>query len=215
MNSIQHVLFDLDGTLTDPSTGITRCLDYALTAMGLPSPALIDLEQYIGPPLDVAFTDLGIASSEIPRAISLYRDRFVSIGLFENEVYEGIPEMLERLRDTGLDLHVATSKPTQFAVRILEHFAIASFFEEVVGATLDGSRSHKTDVIAHTIRHTGPARSVMIGDRKHDVEGATAHGIPAVAVTWGFGSPEELTAANPWHTATSVEQLTEFLLTNR
>ncbi|MFV1989905.1 MAG: HAD-IA family hydrolase [Acidimicrobiales bacterium] len=214
MSGIQRVLFDLDGTLTDPSTGITRCLEYALTAMDMQAPALVDMEKYIGPPLGSIFADLGVAPNKVPRAISLYRERFSSIGLFENLVYAGVPEMLDRLSRSGFELYVATSKPTQFAVRILEHFALASSFEDIVGATLDGSRSHKADVIAHAIRNTGAAGTVMIGDRKHDMRGAATHGIPAIAVTWGFGSLEELAAEDPWRTATSTAALTDILHAN-
>jgi len=187
-------------------------LAYALTTMDMPSPALVDMEKYIGPPLGSIFADLGVAPDKVPRAIDLYRERFSSIGLFENRVYPGVVEMLDRLNRYGLELHVATSKPTKYAVRILEHFALTTSFEEIVGATLDGSRSHKADVIAHAIRNTGACETVMIGDRKHDVKGAAAHGIPAIAVTWGFGSLEELGAEDPWRTATNTAELTDILL---
>jgi phosphoglycolate phosphatase len=207
-----RVLFDLDGTLTDPSEGITLCMRHALQQMELQAPELSELARFIGPPLRTVFVDVGVPAAEVPRAVELFRDRFGSVGLYENQVYEGIPALLHQLSSAGLDLRVATSKPTEFALRILDHFELSQFFSEIVGATLDGSRDSKADVIAHAIRDTGAAATVMVGDRMHDLQGAAAHGIPAIAVTWGFGSYEELAAEDPLCIAGTVPELTGALL---
>jgi phosphoglycolate phosphatase len=211
-HEFSRVLFDLDGTLTDPSEGITLCMRHALKELGIVSPELTELARFIGPPLRTVFVDVGVPAADVPRAVELFRERFGSIGLYENQVYEGVPEMLHQLSSAGLDLRIATSKPTEFAVRILDHFALSQFFSDIVGATLDGSRDSKADVIAHAIRDTGPAATVMIGDRMHDLQGATAHGIPAIGVTWGFGSYDELAAEAPIYIAASVPELAAAIL---
>jgi phosphoglycolate phosphatase len=209
------VLFDLDGTLTDPLVGITRCLAHALEAVGIPAPEPAQLADHIGPPLIEGFTAMGVPASRIDEAIAAYRERFARVGMFENALIDGVVELLDTLAVAGAQLAVATSKPEPFAVQILEHFAIADRFEMIAGATLDNRRRHKDDVIAHALdglAYPEPHRVVMIGDREHDVFGARAHGLVSVGVLWGYGSRGELEAAGVDHVVDTVEALTALLL---
>lgn len=190
-----HVLLDLDGTLTDPREGILNCIRHALDGLGEPCPPDRDLERYIGPPLQASFRALlGVASPKVPRAVELYRERFSSIGLFENKVYPGIPEALRALRELGATLFVATSKPTVFAQRIIDHFGLAADIRSVHGSELDGTRSGKTELIAHVLaaRNLKCGATYMVGDREHDIKGAKANGVAAVGALWGYGSRQEL-----------------------
>jgi len=190
-------LFDLDGTLTDPKVGITRSIQYALEHLGRPVPAADALTWMIGPPLLASFAQILGSDSEAAEALRLYRVRFSDVGLFENEVYPGIPELLARLRSRGMRLFVATSKPHVFARRIVEHFGLLGFFEVVYGSELDNRNADKRDLLRHLVTTEGfdPAGAVMIGDREHDAIGARSVGMPAIGVTWGYGSREELLAA--------------------
>jgi phosphoglycolate phosphatase len=194
-----HVLFDLDGTLTDPFTGITRCIQHALGALGRSVPPADQLGWCIGPPLTESLaTLLGPALAHLAgEALDKYRERFGVVGLFENEVYPDVRDVLAELRRHGHCLHVATSKPTVFARRIVDHFALGEFFTSVEGSELAGARVDKTSLIAHILLQEGvaPADAVMIGDREHDIIGAHANGVGAVGVLWGYGSREELDAA--------------------
>jgi phosphoglycolate phosphatase len=197
------VLFDLDGTLTDAAPGIINCLLYALDSMGVDHPDDDAIRTFLGPPLAVTFREhFGMSDAEIDVAIAKYRERYHDIGLFENDVYAGIPELLTALNATDLTLAVATSKPTYSATRILEHFALAEHFAFIGGSDLEGVRHDKAAVIAHTLEELegmGIARPaaevVMIGDREHDVHGARVHGNDTIGVLWGYGSRAELTAA--------------------
>jgi phosphoglycolate phosphatase len=197
------ILFDLDGTLTDSASGILNSLTYSLTAMGRQAPDHSELRAVLGPPLVDTFTQrFGMSQVECTLAIAKYRERYHDVGLFENEVYPGIENLLLALESTGSTLAVATSKPTYSATRILEHFGLDRYFTFIGGADLDGSRNHKSEVIEHTLealvargRHPVPSCTVMIGDREHDVRGALAHGLPCIGVLWGYGSAEELTSA--------------------
>ena len=193
------VLFDLDGTLTDPRIGITGSVAYALAKFGI---SVDDphrtLTPFIGPPLLESFEKYyGFSRDEARRALAYYREYFAPTGIFENTVYPGIPEALQELRATGRRLCVATSKPEVYARRILEHFSLDSCFDAVCGATLDETRVRKADVIAYALETLGtePDAAVMVGDRLHDIEGAHACGLPALGVTYGYGSRNELTAA--------------------
>ena len=194
-----HLLFDLDGTLTDPFTGITRCIQHALGELGRPVPPAEELKWCIGPPLKESLaTLLGPEHAHLAgEALDKYRERFGVVGLLENETYPEIRGMLSELRRRGHPLHVATSKPTVFARRIVDHFALAEFFSSVEGSELDGARCDKTSLIAHVLQQQGiaPMNAVMIGDREHDVIGARANGVAAVGVLWGYGSRDELNAA--------------------
>jgi phosphoglycolate phosphatase len=209
------VLLDLDGTVTDPAEGITKSLAHALTALGRPVPSPEVLVGYIGPPLLETFALNGVPEAEGRRAIEHYRERFADVGLYENEVYEDIPELLDALKGAARTVGLATSKPHVYAERILEHFGLLRWFDVVGGSELDLSRIEKHDVIDWALAQLGePDRStvVMVGDRRHDVEGAKTCGVGSIAVTWGFGSVEELVASEPDHIVGSVAELRDLLL---
>ncbi len=190
------ILFDLDGTLTDPREGITRSIAHALERMGIAPPPLEELTFAIGPPLRASLAQLIGDDSPlaVERAIGFYRERFADVGLFENSLYDGIGEALGALAGTGALLIVATSKPGVYARRIVEHFELGRHFVEVHGCELDGTREDKRDLIAHILPHHGldAARSVMIGDRGVDMRAARHHGLAAVGALWGYGSAAEL-----------------------
>lgn len=195
------LFFDLDGTLTDPREGITRCLQYALSQLGRPAPPQAELVQYIGPPLRWTFPRL-LATDDtilVEAAIEQYRHRYATVGLFENEVYAGIPELLGALCDKGFRLFVVTSKPAVYAERIVDHFELTQYFEAVFGPDLDGRFDDKRELVAYILRERAiaPERSVMIGDRASDIAAGKANGTGTIAVTYGFGSAEELAAADP------------------
>lgn len=196
---IKNVLFDLDGTLTDPREGITRCLQYALEKLNRSVPSQAALEAYIGPPLRSTFMTL-LESQEatlIEAAVGFYRERFSAIGLFENELYEGVPAMLASLSDASLRLFVATSKAEVFAAKIIEHFGLASFFKGVYGAALDGRFDNKADLLRHLLEAESlvASETIMVGDREHDVMAARQNNLLSLGVTYGYGSREELQAA--------------------
>lgn len=191
-----NLLFDLDGTLTDPFSGITKCISHALDMLGRQSPPKESLRWCIGPPLTNSFAKL-LASDDdtlAEKAVAFYRERFGSVGLFENEVYEGIPEVLEALLENGHTLYVATSKPAVYAVRIVDHFGLHRYFKAIYGSELDGTRSDKTSLISHILKSESIISSdtFMIGDREHDMIGAKANGICGFGVLWGYGTQNEL-----------------------
>jgi phosphoglycolate phosphatase len=190
-------LFDLDGTLTNPKTGITRSVQYALDKLGRPVPEADELTWMIGPPLFASFTELLGGTEEVQDAVRFYRERYGDVGLFENEVYAGIPALLRNLQEKGVRLYVATSKLHVFARRILDHFDLSRFFIEIYGSELDNRNADKRDLIRHILERErfDPARAVMIGDREHDAIGAQANGLASIGVTWGYGSREELLEA--------------------
>jgi phosphoglycolate phosphatase len=194
-----QLLFDLDGTLTDPELGITRCIAHALVKLGRAVPDGATLRGCIGPALADSFRALLDTSDPalVRAAIAHYRERFAPIGMFENEVYPGIPELLAALCDAGAELRVVTSKPTVYSASIVEHFGLARWLAGVHGSELDGARTDKADGIAHVLGAEGiaPAAATMIGDRSHDVVGARANGVRAVGVLWGYGSRDELVGA--------------------
>jgi phosphoglycolate phosphatase len=190
-----NILLDLDGTLTDPREGIVQCVKFALTALGEPCPSNSELEHYIGPPLQDSFDALfGTGSPKTAKAIDLYRQRFSAKGIFENKIYPEIPAALTALMDLGAVLIVATSKPTVFAEQIIEHFGLGRHIRAIYGAQLDGTRSDKRELISYILRTQciSPAATSMVGDRKHDMIGATANGVFAVGALWGYGSRTEL-----------------------
>jgi phosphoglycolate phosphatase len=190
------LLFDLDGTLTDPRDGIVGCLRHALQHVGVPLPSDDDLACLIGPPLHESLRDLlgSERSHMLPRALELYRERFRTVGMFENAVYPGIPEGLATLADAGWRLWVVTSKPLAFAGPILQHFGLAQHFAGVHGSELSGDRSNKGELIAYLLRTEGvrAEHATMIGDRSHDVVGARSNGVRSLGVLWGYGAREEL-----------------------
>lgn len=194
---MKHVLIDLDGTLTDPKEGIVGCIVYALEKMGVALPDSPPLESYIGPPLQQTFRDICQDNVLADEGVRLYRERFTDQGLYENRVFDGIPETLGRLREAGSTLYVATSKPTVYSKRIIEHFDLDGYFKHVYGSELDGTRSDKTDLLAHIMASENIAAedAVMIGDRRYDIVGANNHAMASVGVLWGYGSKQELSDA--------------------
>ena len=183
-----HLLFDLDGTLTDPAPGISRCIQHALESLGKTPPASTGLHWCIGPPLHASFLELLKTTDHdlADRAVALYRERFSSIGLFENEVYPGIETALKQLTQDGHQLHLATSKPTIFATRIIDHFGLTRFFQSINGSELDGTNADKTDLIRHILAEQAiaPHQAIMIGDRKFDIIGALENQLTAIGVLW-------------------------------
>jgi phosphoglycolate phosphatase len=210
---MRHVFLDLDGTLTDPTPGITACFQYAASALGLAPLSAADVRRYIGPPLRDAFREILATSDalQIEQAVVVYRERFGSVGLFENSVYPGVVEALARLRRAGHPLSVVTSKAEPYAQRIVAHFGLGESLPNVFGAELSGERSTKAEQIAHALASLGitPAQACMVGDREHDVLGARVHGMRAIGVTWGFGSRGELEAAGAERVVDTFEQLVE------
>lgn len=209
------VLFDLDGTLTDPYVGISTTFLHALRGLGLPAPDDATLRSWIGPPLQATFRAYLGDEALARRGVELYRERYGTMGMYENQVYPGIPEFLAALRETGARLFVATSKLVGPAEGILAHFGLAPFFAGVVGATPDERLTSKAEVIAATLELLTPverAGAVMVGDTAYDIEGARANGIPCIAVSYGYGTLASLEAARPHAIAHSVEELAALLL---
>lgn len=187
------VFFDLDGTLTDSGEGIINCAILALNHFGLPIPTREAMRVFVGPPLRDTFIRFGVPEAKIEEAFAIYRGRYTTVGKFENFPYPGIREMLETLKAQGHRLYVATSKPEGTSIEILEEFRLAPFFDYICGATLDGSRSSKADVIAYLLKRIGHAQApVMVGDTVFDVIGAAAHHIPTVGVAWGYGQVADM-----------------------
>lgn len=191
-----NILFDLDGTLTDPYQGITKSIAHALKTMGQNPPQQKDLKWCIGPPLEKSLAKLMETDDKqnIQKTISIYRERFSSIGLFENEVYPNIHQLLKKLQADKHHLYVATSKPTVYAKKIIEHFKLNQYFIEVYGSELDGTRSNKVELLSYILRkeRISPKHTCMIGDRKYDMKAAEANGIHGIGVLWGYGSIDEL-----------------------
>ena len=215
----RYVLFDLDGTLTDPKVGITTCVQYALHSFGIEEETE-KLTSFIGPPLKESFMEFyGFDEDKAEQAIEKYRERFSNVGLFENEIYPGIEKMLKKLHNHGMKLAVASSKPTVFVEKILKHFHIDTYFDVVVGSELDGRRTDKQEVVQEALRQIGVTEDnrdtcVMIGDRKFDIIGAKAERVHSVGVTFGYAKEGELEQEAPDYIAKSVEELQQYLLSN-
>lgn len=211
------ILFDLDGTLTDPKEGITKSVAYALQHFGIQVENLDSLTCYIGPPLAVSFPEYhGISEEDTPTAVAKYRERFSDVGWAENLVYDGIEQMLDALKQAGKKLLVATSKPEVFAVRILEHFGLNGYFDLICGAPMHAPKGHgKADVIRDALERAGISElsgAIMVGDRLHDVEGAHKIGLPCIGVLYGYGDREEMEACRADYIAEDVEALRAMLL---
>ena len=206
-----YFLFDLDGTLTDPGLGITNSVAYALGKYGITVEDRRELYPFIGPPLRQSFSEFyGFDEEKTKEAVAFYREYFSEKGLFENEVYEGIPEVLSQLKQAGKKLLVATSKPEEFTNRILEHFGLAEYFDFVAGATMDETRNEKADIIAYALEQIADAdksKIVMVGDRKFDILGARENGIDSIGVLYGYGSRTELEEAQATHIVEKPEDL--------
>lgn len=209
------ILFDLDGTLTDSGPGIVEGLRYALDALGIEHPDDTTMRTFLGPPLMVTFREhFGMNPEQIDHAIALYREHYNDTGLFNNIVFDGIPQLLAQLQADDHILATATSKPTETATRILEHFDLAKHFTFIGGATMDSSRALKAEVIAHTLEAVDADRFTtitMVGDRGHDVIGAREHGIDTIGVTWGYGTVEELAQAGAKAIVDQPAEITRFV----
>jgi phosphoglycolate phosphatase len=207
----KYVYFDLDGTLTDPFEGISRCIAYALERLGYGKPGDAELRRFIGPPLLETFGEL-VGSGLAPRALELYRERFADTGWQENAAYPGVHESLADITAAGHLCFVATTKPHVFARRIVEHFDLSPFFTAVYGSELDGTRTDKTELLRFASRERSGARpSVMVGDRCHDVVAALNNGFRAIGATWGYGTENELLDAGAHRLAATPEQLPDLV----
>lgn len=196
------IYFDLDGTLTNPKPGITRSIQYALQKLDHPTmPTEDELTWCIGPPLRASFVRLLGAETSADLAVSYYRERFSDVGLYENGVYDGIGDVLTSLRASGHRLFVATSKPHVFAERIIDHFGLRNHFERVFGSELDGTRVDKSHLLEYALREASvdPSKTLMIGDRSHDMIGAKNNGMKGIGVLYGYGSRDELLQAGANH----------------
>ena len=209
------ILFDLDGTLTDPAEGITNSVAYALRFYGIDVKEKSELNKFIGPPLIGAFEEYyKFSYDQATEALAKYREYFSSKGIFENKIYDGINEMLSELRKRGKRLIVATSKPDEFAVKILKHFDIYDEFEFVAGATMDEKRTNKADVIEYALASCGISdrrECLMVGDRKHDIIGASKCGLDSMGVLYGYGDHSELTDAGATYLAERVSDILEII----
>ena len=209
---MKTVFFDLDGTLTDPKVGITASIQYAMERLGEDAPTTEDLTWCIGPPLLETFSIL-VGKDRSANALSLYRERFSVVGLYENELYEGIAQTLSSLAETDTQLCVASSKPRIYVEKILDHFDLMQYFSRVFGSELDGTRGDKSDLLRFAISESGADASVstMVGDRKYDMIGASDNGLSAIGVLYGYGSKQELTHAGALHLAETPECLVRLL----
>jgi phosphoglycolate phosphatase len=207
-----NILFDLDGTLTDPKQGITKSVQYALSKFNINEENLDKLEPFIGPPLAHSFMEMyAFSESDAKTAISYYREYFQDKGIFDNKLYAGMIELLEMLTNQQRILMVATSKPTVFAERILKYFNIDPYFQFTCGSNLDGTRIDKTEIIKHILdeKNLTISNTLMIGDRKHDIIGAHNNGMASIGVGYGYGSEEELINIKPTYYVKTVQELTQ------
>ncbi len=216
MKKYDVILFDLDGTLTDSSPGIMNSIVYALKKYNISVENTDDLRRFLGPPLHESFRDFyGFDDEKSMEAVGFYREYFSTKGLLENEVYSGIREMLEDLKDNGKKLILATSKPQPFTDRIMEYFDLAKYFEFIAGSNMDGTRSKKAEVIAYALEScdiTGKSNVVMVGDREHDIIGAKTVGIDSIGVEYGYGDYDELSDASATYIVKTVEELKGLLI---
>lgn len=215
MNKIRYLLFDLDGTLTDPKQGLTTSLQYALEKLNAPVPSCDELTWCIGPPLQESFPVLLNCQDEaiINQAVNYYLERYRAGGLFENQVYPGVPELLAALRELDYNLFVATTKLTTTAQRILQHFNLAQYFDGIYGSEPNGVRADKRKLLQYIIEQESieATTAIMFGDRKHDIIGAKHNGMKAGGITYGYGSLEELTSAGADHFFHAPQEILYFL----
>jgi len=218
MKNATAILFDLDGTLSDPGEGIIKSIRYALEKIGYPCPSDDVLASHIGPPLQLAFASIFGAGHDdkVNEAVQHYRQRYSveGRGMIENRLYPGMPETLKILQDAGRRLFVATSKPMAITMQIIAHFNLGSFFSGIYGSELDGTRSDKGDLIAFIVEQEklSPEETIVIGDRKHDIIGASRCGIKSIGACWGYGSAQELNEAGTVALAQTPEDLIGLLL---
>lgn len=214
----KYILFDLDGTLTDPREGITKSVQYALSHMGIEEPDLKKLEPFIGPPLIDSFMEYyGFSLEDARRATDYYRENFTTKGIFQNELFEGVPEMLQSLKENGKTVAIASSKPEPFVEQILEHFGIIQYFDYVCGSTLNETRTKKEEVIEELLQRMNLSQEekkqmLMVGDRKFDVEGAAYFGMPCLGLSLGFAAEGELEAAGAAAVVDSIKGIEDYIL---
>ena len=209
------ILFDLDGTLTESGEGITKCVQYALEKIGKPEENLKKLEVFVGPPLLQQFMNYADIDEETAeKAVKYYRERYSTTGIFENSPYPGVESMLSELKAKGYWLAVASSKPEYFVTQILDYFQLTDYFEEIVGSEMNGNRTSKSEVIEEALRRLGMSEKrnqvIMVGDKEHDVFGARKADLKCVAVSYGYGSQEELEQAEPLKIVDSTEGVLDF-----
>lgn len=212
---MDYILIDLDGTITNPKEGITKSVQYALRAMGIFVEDLDSLTKHIGPPLKSGFVEFyNFTEAEAELAVKKYREYYMEQGILENVPYAGIEQLLSKWKQDGKIIIVATSKPEELAVQILEHFHLKPYFDDICGATFDEGRSEKAEVIRYAIEKNkimDLSQVVMVGDRKYDILGAKAVGIASVGVLYGFGDREEMEAVGAEHIAEDMEELYEIV----
>lgn len=213
---LKHILIDLDGTLTDPKLGITTCVRYGLAKIGHPIADDLNIDWVIGPPLKASLAQiLNVAADDdlAEQALQAYRERFSVTGLFENDVFPQVAETLAQLQQAGFGLYLATAKPTVYAKQILEHFDLAKYFTAIYGSELTGERTNKGDLIEYILQqeHLAAEACLMVGDREHDIFGARRHGIETIAVEYGYGTTEELDAAQPKARIQNFAQLLDYV----
>lgn len=212
----QYILFDLDGTLTDPGIGITNSVMYALKKFQIEVEDRATLYKFIGPPLKASFEKYyGFSKEESELALQYYREYFKPKGLYENQIYKGVRELLTELKNRNKTLILATSKPEEFAIEILRHFKLLPYFDFVAGATMDSSRVKKTDVILYALQSHGISdlsSAIMIGDREHDILGAKQVGLDSIGVLYGYGDYEELKEAGATYIAENAEDILKIIL---
>lgn len=213
---MEYILLDLDGTITDSREGITKCFEYALNHFGIEVADRAELERYIGPPLEQSFREgFGFEPEKTAQAVAKYRERFVPTGMFENRVYDGMEEALQRLKEAGKVLIVATSKPEYMAVRILEHFGLDGYFDDICGSDDDHNRNKKDEVIRYALEKHGItdlSDVLMVGDRKFDVIGAEKCGLQCMGVLYGFGDRAELETAGAAYIAETPEEMAQMIV---
>lgn len=213
---MKYVFMDLDGTITDSAEGILNCFEYALNHFGIQVESRAELEQFIGPPLKRSFVEgFGFAEDKADEAVTKYRERFKMVGMYENEVYKGMEQALQSLKEAGKVLIVATSKPEHLAKEILAHFKLDAYFEDICGSCDDFNRNEKDEVIRYALeKHgiTNPEDVLMVGDRRFDVIGAAKCGLKCMGVLYGFGDREELESAGAAYVAETVEDMARIIV---
>jgi phosphoglycolate phosphatase len=213
---LSNIFFDLDGTLTDSKEGIVNCIYYALEKLGYPVPEGFNVNDCLGPPLRLSFRRLLKTNEEalIERAVAIYRERFSTIGLFENRVYPGIPELLSALRENDFKLYVVTTKPRVFAERIIEHFQLAQRFVAIYGTELNGQFDNKADLIEFILkaRQLRAEETVMVGDKREDITAGQANRTGTIGVTYGYGTRREITEAAPDDICGSPEEIGQIIM---
>lgn len=214
---MEYIFLDLDGTITDSREGITNCFEYALSHFGIEVADKAQLEKYIGPPLEQSFREgFGLDQEKAALAVKKYRERFIPVGMYENKIYEGMEEALRRLKEAGKVLIVATSKPEHMAVKILQHFGLEGYFDDICGADDDHNRNKKDEVIRYALeKHeiTDLSDVLMVGDRSFDVIGAAKCGLQCMGVLYGFGDRAELEGAGAAYIAATPEEMAEIIVT--